>query len=146
MGQCCKCGKETKHAYTYWTGDLLAKKTCVNAQKHTAFLCARHVIAERVIVLSVFSALYLVLIADRALSDNVSVMRIIFPFGLMAALIFGTLLYLLLAIRRDKKIPLSGIEKARAERCIVKVMRKQNPDIAYLTVYEYEKRIGGITP
>jgi len=41
MGQCCKCGRETQHAYEYYTADVFSEYGVVtyeNMEKRTAFL------------------------------------------------------------------------------------------------------------
>jgi len=156
MGQCCKCGRETPHAYTYWTGDLIGTrravspknaKFCVNPQKHTAFLCTRHVMVERVIALSVGVALQAVLVATITISIYQRNALLAIPwstseilgvtgFGLVAAFGFGILLYVLHSGRRDKKLT-SKNDTEQAERCIVKTMRKQNPGNNYFAPSDY---------
>ena len=156
MGQCCKCGRETPHAYTYWTGDLIGTKRavspknakyCLNPQKHTAFLCTRHVLVERVILLTVFSALHAVLFTSITIDRYRLNLRLTIPwsmsdiigiicYGLLAAFGFGMLLYILHVGRRDKKLPFHVFAE-QAEHCIVKVMRKQAPGKSYFAPSDY---------
>ena len=123
MGQCCKCGKETPHKYTYWSGDLLEpkwRKTCVNVQKHTAFLCSRCAMVNRVIHLAVLS----VLLATRLIWPRYNKTDIIVS-SIFVAIILGMFLHALLVGWRDWDLPFYAGENL-AEKCIIKVMREQN--------------------
>jgi len=156
MGQCIKCGRETPHAYTYWTGDLIGTrravsaknaKFCVNPQKHTAFLCTRCATRDLVAFYAIFSAAYTVLFAIITIDkyrrnaslaipwSSLDVFRIGF-YGLSAALFLGMLFYTLFCGRRDKKLPFNAA-KARAEQRIVKLMRRQNPGKNYFAPSDY---------
>ena len=133
MGQCIKCGRETPHAYTYWTGNALDRKTCTNLLKHTAFLCNKHAMAAPIVGFGIYAALYAAGAVTAGMQSNL--VYIIF-YGVLAAFGFAALLYSLVVVLRDKAFPFY-VSQSAAERRIIKILRKQAPGKNYFAPSDY---------
>ena len=149
MGQCIKCGRETPHEYTYWSGDALDSKTCVNVQKHTAYLCTRCAMRSHVIYLFIVSAAHAIYAAINIYRDIRTVVihsghgpritphyGMIAFYGIVMAAFFALSLHILRIGRRDKAPP-SYAGTGTAEKCIVNIMRRQHPGINYFVPSDY---------
>ena len=145
MGQCCKCGRETSHEYTYCTADVFSEQEVVtyeNVEECSAFLCNRCAIFDSVIWCFVFFALQAAQFLVYMKSSSAWLFW--FYLSIMTAS-FCFFLFRLIVMLLDRVRP-AWIDAGFAERRVIRTLRKQNPDTAYLTLSEYEKRIGGITP
>ncbi|MCL1952205.1 MAG: hypothetical protein FWF60_05190 [Oscillospiraceae bacterium] len=120
--------------------------TYEDPEKHSAFLCNRCAIFD--VVLGSFVAFAL---SAGQLFGQYSLLRIpaigwLFWVSLLfAAACFGVFLFQLLAMLLDR-VPPALVDAGFAQRRMLRILRRQNPDIAYITQSEYEKRTGGITP
>jgi hypothetical protein len=148
MGQCCKCGRETEHAYEYYTGDKHAEEAIVSygiithesMEKCSDFICNRCVMMFSLIQHFISFAMCLGLaIWFRGLWSGLSWI----VFGVEAAIFLGLGLYRWIYLLRDKR-PTRKSDMEMATRYIIEIKYKQNPDNAYYTSLEYEKRTGGI--
>ena len=142
MGRCCKCGKETPHVYAYYSGNSLnAKrpKTYTNVEERAGFLCTRCAIGYDVLNLALGSTACVV----SAINAGTVVGTVII--GITAAAWFAVFVHALVVMRRDKALPFY-IYKSRAEKRLVKRIRKQYPDKTYFTSSKYHKLTGGIIP
>ena len=143
QGQCCKCGSETQNEYAYYTADVFSSREIVtyeNVEKHTAFLCGKCLLLGPVLGAFVYAALHAAVFLVCGITKSVWPLWL----GIAAALMSGAILFYLVAILLDRT-PSFLIHKEEAQRRVIDIMRKQNPDTAYLTTSDYKKRIGGVS-
>jgi len=134
MGHCCKCGRETAHAYAYYSGDLLnAKrpKTYTNVEARAAFLCTRCAMGGYA-----FWHLFgwVAFSVETAIDAGSVVSTVII--GITAAFFLAALIHALVVMRQDKPLPFY-VREFQAKKRIVKTMRKQNPGTNYFAPSDY---------
>ena len=144
MGQCCKCGRETRNAYEYYECEKTVSDGIVsyeNMEKRSDFLCSRCVLISSAVGTSLFFLVYLCIAVG---ADIWSAMR---SWGLwaLAAVSFGSALYFWIRVLLDKRL----LFKASADVAvghIIKIKQGQNPEKVYFTsLEEYEKLTEGVS-
>ena len=149
MGQCIKCGRETQNVYEYYTVEAFSEQGVVtyeDPEKHSAFLCNRCAIFDVVLGSFVFFALQAGRFLGRYLFSDIPAAGWSFWLSLLfTAAFLGVFLFQLIAMLLDR-VPPALVDAGFAQRRMLRILRRQNPDIAYITQSEYEKRTGGITP
>ena len=140
MGQCCKCGRETRNAYDYYEGEKnvpMVLISCEDVEKRSDFLCSRCVLVRSMLIASLSFLVYFGL--------AVYARDMIWPLAL-AAVYFGAVLYFWIRLLLDKRLPFKADRDAAVDQ-LIKIKSSQNPEKTYFTsLEEYEILTGGIIP
>ena len=116
-GPCCKCGRVTRHSYSYYTVEGRVSKKALPAglaEEHRAFLCTRCVAAWPLLLVGLSAVGYIALAVLESL------------WLVTAALFLFVALHLLYIMLRDKAPPF-WLSTTQAERRLIKHLQKQNP-------------------
>jgi len=146
MGQCCKCGRETEHAYDYYEGEAIVSHSVVtyDMELFSGFICDRCVWLPSTLYTAITSSL----LGLAGLGCAIYALRNFWlALGPLVAVIayFVSALYSWIALLRDKRRPRKSSPEEAAQ-CMIEIKRGQTPEKVYFTPLEYEKHIGGITP
>ena len=140
MGQCCKCGKETRNAYEYYACEKIVSDGIVSyggLEKQSGFMCSRCVLVRSMLIASLFFLVYLGL-AVYAWDE-------IWPWA-FAAMYFGAVIYFWVRLLLDKRVPFKAGENEAVGQ-LIEIRSSQNPETVYFaSLEEYEKLTGGIIP
>jgi len=148
MGQCCKCGREARAAYTYVTADVEVYEAWQgavsyhNVERHDAFLCVRCALLPSLAIYAVCTA---VLVAGTLfMLSAFAPWLAILGRGISAAYFLALVLLCVVSLLRDRKgLPPLFVDEARAENRAANAMEKQHPGKACFGLTNYKNSIGG---
>ena len=145
MGQCVKCGRETKHVYAYYECEKIVFDGIVsyeNMEKRSDFICSRCVLVRSMAITLLIFLVYLGIAVGAVLWGAMWLWWL----WAIAVGYLGLWLYFFIRLLLDKRLPFKANADNAVEQ-ILKIRQGQNPKKLYFTyLYEYEKLTGGITP